>query len=376
MTWALLTGEYPPQPGGVSDYTRQVARGLAKGGEEVHVWAPATAGPACDDPGVAVHRLPGHFGPQALRLLDAELNRLPMPRRVLVEYVPHAFGWKAMNVPFCLWLRSRRGDSIWSMFHEVAFPLDWNQPPSHNALSIVTRCMARHVARASERIFYSTTAWLPQLERYGGPAEKTWLPVPSNLPETADAAEVMAARTRISNGTGSAVVGHFGTYGPRSHELLIDLFSRLLESQASTTALFAGRGSVQFKERFAGRQASLAHRVHAIETDCGETLSAHLAACDLLMQPYPDGVTTRRSSLMASLALGKAIVTNTGHLTEALWKESAAVALVPELSPEAMAGAARDLLESAHRRLQLSERAAALYAERFAFRHTLKALAS
>ena len=26
--WAILTGEYPPQPGGVSDYTRLVARGI------------------------------------------------------------------------------------------------------------------------------------------------------------------------------------------------------------------------------------------------------------------------------------------------------------------------------------------------------------
>src|SRR5207248_6476969 len=29
IEWHVLTGEYPPQPGGVSDYTRQVARGLA-----------------------------------------------------------------------------------------------------------------------------------------------------------------------------------------------------------------------------------------------------------------------------------------------------------------------------------------------------------
>ena len=31
-TWAILTGEYPPQPGGVSDYTLQVCRGLAAAG--------------------------------------------------------------------------------------------------------------------------------------------------------------------------------------------------------------------------------------------------------------------------------------------------------------------------------------------------------
>ena len=40
MQWHILTGEYPPQPGGVSDYTRMVAEGLAAAGDEVVVWAP------------------------------------------------------------------------------------------------------------------------------------------------------------------------------------------------------------------------------------------------------------------------------------------------------------------------------------------------
>ena len=376
MTWAFLTGEYPPQPGGVSDYTRLVARGLAGAGEEVHVWAPATAGPPCQDPGVTVHRLPGHFGPQALRLLDGDLNRLPSPRRVLVEYVPHAFGWKAMNLPFCLWLRSRRRDSIWSMFHEVAFPMDWHQKLSHNMLSAITTCMARLVAGASERIFYSTPAWLPLLEKFSVPAEKMWLPVPSNLAEAVDPAATAAARTRLSADLGSAVVGHFGTYGPQSQELLLPVFARLLQSQEKLFALFAGRGSAPFKERFVALHPGLAHRVHAIESECSKTLAAHLAACDVMVQAYPDGVTTRRTSLMASLALGKAIVTNCGVLTEALWKESNAVALVPESSPRNITSKVEELLLSEPRRAQLGARAAALYADRFSLSRTLNVLLS
>ena len=42
----IITPEYPPQPGGVSDYTAQVAEGLAQEGEEVHVWCPGNA--RCD----------------------------------------------------------------------------------------------------------------------------------------------------------------------------------------------------------------------------------------------------------------------------------------------------------------------------------------
>src|SRR4051812_25867993 len=163
MTWAFITGEYPPQTGGVSDYTRLVATGLADCGEEVHVWSPECTNTPDQKRGVTVHRLPGRYGVTALRQLDTELKLLKAPR-LFVQYVPHVFGWKAMNVPFCLWLRSRK-EPIWSMFHEVCYPRRWNQRPVEHLLGAVTYEMARVVALASARIFYSTAAWLPLLDR-------------------------------------------------------------------------------------------------------------------------------------------------------------------------------------------------------------------
>src|SRR5947209_3461982 len=41
--WHLVTGEYPPRPGGVGDYSALLAAGLAAAGGEVHVWT-ASAG--------------------------------------------------------------------------------------------------------------------------------------------------------------------------------------------------------------------------------------------------------------------------------------------------------------------------------------------
>ena len=110
--WAILTGEYPPDPGGVSDYTRLIARELVRMGDGVCVYAPSQPGPVdSDDAGVRVHRLPGVFGPLSLSKLDAMLARAPRPDRILVQYVPHAFGYKAMNVPFCAWLACRPANS-------------------------------------------------------------------------------------------------------------------------------------------------------------------------------------------------------------------------------------------------------------------------
>ena len=59
----ILTGEYPPQSGGVSDYTRLVVEGLAAVGDEVAVYArPQAIGPETATPGVQVFRLPDRFG--------------------------------------------------------------------------------------------------------------------------------------------------------------------------------------------------------------------------------------------------------------------------------------------------------------------------
>jgi len=50
----------------------------------------------------------------------------------------------------------------------------------------------------------------------------------------------------------------------------------------------------------------------------------------VLLQPYEDGVTTRRGSIIAALALGVPVVTTTGRMTEPLWRASAAVTLVAD----------------------------------------------
>ncbi len=48
-----------------------------------------------------------------------------------------------------------------------------------------------------------------------------------------------------------------------------------------------------------------------------------------MIQPYPDGISSRRTSAMAGLALGLPIVSTSGHLTETIWAEHAAVVLTP-----------------------------------------------
>ena len=110
--WHLITGEYPPQPGGVSDYTHRLAGGLAAAGDSVHVWCPPAGGATPAVAGVQVHRTLGTVSVADLRRTDALLERFPAPRRLLVQWVPQAFGFYSLNLAFPLWLwrRSARGE--------------------------------------------------------------------------------------------------------------------------------------------------------------------------------------------------------------------------------------------------------------------------
>ena len=327
--WAILTGEYPPQPGGVSDYTRLTARGLAAAGDTVHVWAPECGGPDPHDPGVTVHRLPGRFGPRGLAALDAGIRRLPGPARILVQYVPHAFGWHAMNLPFCLWLRTRRRWPVWIMFHEVAFPMRPGQSWRRNLLAQVQRWMARQVLRSAERVFLSIPAWEPLLRGLGGSCPPmTWLPVPSNLTAWPDAQETARVRRRLAPDN-TLVVGSFGTYGCPVADLLTAVLPPILDRASDRVGLLLGRGGEEFARTLEAARPSLRGRLVAPGELPEPELAAHLAACDLLVQPYPDGVSGRRTSLMGGLALGIPVVTTEGALTEPLWRETGAVALAP-----------------------------------------------
>lgn len=370
--WVLLTGEYQPMPGGVADYTRLVAAGLAAHGDAVEVWVPPGAKDP-GDPGVRVRTLPDHYGPRSLAALDRRLGGHDADR-VILQYVPQAFGAKGMNVPFCLWLAARRRHRFWVMFHEVAFPIERGQRVRHKLLGAVTHAMAAILARSAGRLLLSTEAWRPILARLAPrhrPAD--WLPVPSNLPTQVPAGAVAGVRDRIGAGPGTVVVGHFGTYSGQTTWCLDRVFPALLTAEPRRVGVVVGRGADGYAARIATDHPALKGRVWSA-AGAADVVAAHVAATDLLVQPYVDGATTRRGSLMAAVGLGRPVVSTAGPLTEAFWTETGAVALAPVDRPEEVLGVAERLLRDPAARARLGDTARQVYDDRFAIGRTVDSL--
>ena len=385
--WCIVTCEYPPLEGGVSDQTHLLVAALAAQGDVVDVWCPPVV--ATDDaepphapeiPGVTVHVLPSHFGPRAIRLLRRELRALPGDTRVLVQWVPTAFGWRMMNLPFALMLLRLPGRRLDLFVHEVGWEV--GRETVHRALAgIVHRVMTWCAARSARRVYVTIPAWQERLSLFGTRAlppdvEATWVPVSSHVPDHADEHRVADLRRALLARTHQqrVLVGHFGTYGRFHMALLPHVVARILDEAHDRTFVLVGRGGEALRDYIAKERPELAARIVATGGLAAEDVATHLAACDVLVQPYEDGASARRGTLMAGLALGRPTIANRGRSTEEIWSAEKAIQLTDSHAPHAFSGAVTKILADANLRERLAENARRLYAERFAIVHAVAAL--
>jgi Glycosyl transferases group 1 len=371
----IITPEYPPQPGGVSDYTAQVADGLAQAGEEVHVWCPPAA-QVFSVGAVQVHRDLGKVTARDLRAIGEQLDRFPAPRHILVQYVPHGYGCRSMNVPFCTWLWRRvknDGDTLEIMVHEafLKFEGSWRQ---HGA-ALIHRLMTIILLRAATRVWFSNSESERRWRSYtlGRGVPFGWLPVPSNICVTRDEAAVQELRS-LYIPDGGLLLGHFGTYGAPVLSVLEPIVMKIAREMPGQSLLLMGAGSQEFRKRLIERHPAWEKDLHATGSLTPQDLSCHIAACDLLIQPYPDGATTRRTSLMVGLSHGKPILTTSSSVTEPLWEQWAAVGLTPSGDAAAFLQLLSGLLQDPSERARMSLAALKLYRERFDISHTVAAL--
>jgi glycosyltransferase involved in cell wall biosynthesis len=374
MSWALIAGEYPPQSGGVADYTRGLARMLAAGGDSVRVFAPPCDAASMGDDRVSVQRLPDVFGPRSRSLLHTALMNIPRPRAAILQYVPQSFGMRGCNIPFAAWLRSLHGYPLWVMFHEVTVTVRPSTALKYRVQAFATDLMAKQVIAASDTALVSTERWTPLLHTLSSRVpDVTCLPIPSNIALHADAETSREVRARFADS--GVLYGHFGTYRDAAmRQVLLAAVPRLLSQMHDGRMLFVGTGSDVFASALTAACPSIRDRVFGAGALPPDLLAAHLTACDVLLQPYEDGVTTRRTSIVAALALGSAVVTTSGPMTERLWPESRAVALVPDNDVDALVESARTLGLDAARRAAMGALAREFYEQTFTMEQTVNAL--
>jgi glycosyltransferase involved in cell wall biosynthesis len=151
------------------------------------------------------------------------------------------------------------------------------------------------------------------------------IPLASSLPTELPAYDRQAWRVRLGIPMEAPLLGHFGLLHPsKGADMLVRALSRLPRAHL----LFVGGGTGVTDPGNAPFAAALrddivrlglVERVHWTGHCPPEEAAAFLRACDVVAMPFRDGASFRRSSLVATLALGCAVVTTMPQDPAEVW---------------------------------------------------------
>jgi len=362
MIWHILTGEYPPQPGGVSDYTYEIAKALAADENIVHVWAPSWSAAVPSVRGVEIHQLSRGFGLRWLLELSRGLRSFPGPQNIVVQYVPHMYGWKSMNLAFCFWLAVQRNCKLIVMFHEVAYPFRAGQPRKHDILAIVHRIMAWIVLRSADFAFTSNDSYHDLLRQLAPSSSAVGtLRICSNIPFNTLAGCVSDGGVEKTENR-NFVVGVFSSFGRDICDLLKPVLVCILENPSIRVVLIGPARA--FVDSLTTCLPGVAGRISSTGRVEASTAGPYLQDCDVLLQLYPDGACAARGTLISALASGVPVVTTRGPVTDKLLLESGAL-MFTENSAADIRATIESLQSDGESARRIGDRGSRLYEEHF-----------
>lgn len=300
----LLYPELPPASDAIGEHNRELALELARRGVRVRLIHASKSEPeAISD--VELVRLPGRM-PHALRGLRACLAQ-QKPDWLITAYNPFSYGRWGVNplLPWTLGRVRRELDVALALFvHEPFVPA---RTPKLGLMTAVQRLQLWATGRAHEVIAFSTDEWARRFASWWPKSAVTGLPIGSNLPlATVSRSQARAVLGLDENCTVLAMFS--GVSSDRDQAMVL----------AALEHLGAGDTFLHVGSQGAGLAAILEQApVRCLTTgrvDRQQAANA-LAAADVALCPFADGVSPRRGSFLAILQQGVPTVTTSGPLT-------------------------------------------------------------
>jgi len=302
MRLALYSPDVPGAAGGVADHTLVLARALAARGADVVVLAgrgePARFAPIPCVVGVRPLAQHGTSLGDALRAANADW--------VLVQYVPFLFARRGVAPALIAGLLAARraGVHIALFVHEPFVPftrLPWL------VTGIFQRAQLFALLRMASLAYTAVPAWATLLRRWVLTRTPVRLaPVGATLPRSA--LTKADARTRLGLRESEVAIGVFGASASGFLVEWIVAARSATAGVADVRWFLFGRSAPPVRTRLAGDGVTML--AEAAAADVSDTM----AAMDIALGPYVDGLTMRRTSAMLALSHGVATVSSSGPL--------------------------------------------------------------
>ncbi len=392
MRVCMIVPRYPPDRCGVGDYTYLLAWHLARRGVSVDILTSrglsdaVTLPPTDGDVIVAGGAVVGAAGVRVrvLPLIDdwgwRSLARIYAVVRtgrydvVHIQYQNEMYGRSASIAVLPLVLRAVRPD-----LPTVVTVHDYGTPwPRHTRVRLLAGpygkawfaamlLNARRVILTNEQDEFR---FLHQRLRYPIPASRyATIPVGSNLPIPAPTmvrataeASLLAPQGSLLASAGTMTVGYFGFVNPaKGVDTLLEGFAiaRRRRPHLQLVMICQLHGTNKYLSILANRieQPDLADSV-VITGELGDRQAADvLARCDIVALPFRDGVSLRRTTLMAALALGCPVISTRAVVPPAMLEDGRDLMLVPPQDAQALAQSIVELADDPDRRARLGAHA-------------------
>jgi len=337
----LVTGEYPPDEGGVADYTRCLAEALvdmgvhvdvvtscrdrsnSEGGNsterardalpETDVAATPGSDSAENDDRIAIHRIVPSWGWSVLPLLRRFVSAARSDV-VHVQYQSAAYGMRPAANAIPWWLGRRTAVLTAGTYHDLLVPYLF--PKAGRVRSWVTRLPAR----TADLILTTNADDHARVAKWPVRGRHALVPIGSNVPDAPPAGYDHAAwRAAHSIPPEARLLAYFGFLNQsKGGRVLLDALGRLrAEGRDARLVMIGGRVGASDPTNAAyladfeadaaarGLAGALSWTGHVPPAE----VSAWLRAADVAVLPYADGASYRRGSLMAALEHGAPIVT-------------------------------------------------------------------
>ncbi len=296
----LISGAYPPALDGIGDYTFRLAGELAKS-REVAVLTGKQPGFEAQ-PGVSVR---GVFDPAVRSSIASLPDALDGAGWAVLQYNPFSFGPRGINpslVPALTEVRRKTHAHLAVMFHETHVPpRGWK----FLVLFAFQYPQFRSIARMADAVFVSSERWTAQVRRAGVQRPVVHLPVGSNV----DAPTVRHEAARERLGVSGTVLGVFGSAHPSR---MMDWIACAAGRLANATLVYVGKDGATLRDLL-----DPAVRFVDLGTLAAPAVGNVLVACDLVLAPFSDGLSTRRGSALAALQSGVPVAS-----TRTVWTDS------------------------------------------------------
>ncbi|PWH20805.1 MAG: glycosyl transferase family 1 [Ardenticatenia bacterium] len=350
MKVGLLTGEYPPMQGGVGDHTRHLAHHLSSLGVEVGILTSCRAVPPDTTSGIAVYPVITGWRwqcwPQITRWLDVY-----QPDVLHIQYQAAAYdlaGW-INGLPWWLRLRQQRPRVVVT-FHDLRVPYLFPKAGPLRRWSILV------LARYADGVITTNLEDEQVLRRYPWATHVWRIPLGSNIEvRPPDGYDQRNWRARLGIRPTASLLAYFGFLNPsKGGEELVQTLDALVRNGYDAHLLMIGAqvgdvdatnqaylGRVRQRIRACGLEA----RVHWTGHIAPEEVSAGLLAADVVVMPYRDGVSFRRTTFIAALRHGCAVVTTSPAVKLSELQDGENVLLVPCGDVDALTQAVTRLLQ-------------------------------